>query len=497
MYGKKVVTAHEMCHIEKQAFAAGASESDFMENAGKAIAAYVETYIGNHRLEKSVTFIAGKGNNGGDAFVAGRYLLQKGFIVTAFATHPPEECSPLCKKEQEHFKAAGGKVTLFSGRETPLPAHGVLLDGLVGTGFEGKAEGVLAAAIETINHASLPTLAIDIPSGLNGNTGEVASVAVHAKVTLALGLPKLGFFIGKGWNHIGALHVLDFGLPAEFVETAAAEAYIACEQGIFSLLPPLMRNRHKYQAGYVLAIAGSAHMPGAAALATGAALRSGCGLVRLFHEGEMDTSSLLPEVIREEWEETRVILKEAKRASSALIGPGLGRDRETYKRFKSLLYELSLPTVVDADALFFLAEHPRLPLPEKCILTPHRKEMERLLGKTYATEDAFLKECHAYAEQKKITLVLKGAPTFVFHEQTPPLIVLRGDPGMATAGSGDVLTGILAALLAQGLKAQNAAILGTLLHGIAGEKAAAAKTSYSMIASDIIDALPFSFKEAT
>lgn len=492
--GEKVIAAEEMARIEKLAIEAGASEEEFMENAGKGIAEKTALFIESNLLEKTVTLLVGKGNNGGDAFSAGKQLLAKGFSVSAIHAYPLDECSPLCQKKCSEFKNAGGSVSLKG------ELKGVILDGLTGTGFRGKAEGPLAFMIEDANRSKLPILAIDIPSGLNGSTGEVGSVAIHATQTFYLGLPKLGFFIGQGWNHIGELLPIDFGLNEKYMNQAAAAASLIDGTKIASLLPPIQRNRHKYQAGYVVAVSGSSGFSGAAFLSCSAALRAGAGMVRLFHswnmEKEMGGAPL--EIVKEALEsdgDSR-ILEECQRASAILIGPGMGRTRESEKLLKRILSKLSLPSVLDADALYFLAENPGWKLPTNTILTPHRREAERLLGLSESQdEQTFHSLCQEYVEKKKVTLLLKGGPTFIFHPQTPPLISLRGDPGMATAGSGDVLTGILAALLAQKLEPHAAAILGATLHGIAGEIAAFQKTSYSLIASDLINYLPDAFLE--
>lgn len=492
--GEKVITAEEMARIEKLAYAAGASEEEFMESAGKGIAERTLSFIESNLLEKTVTLIVGKGNNGGDAFAAGKHLLAKGFSVHALHAYPLDECSTLSQKQCAQFKSAGGRVS-FKGE-----LQGVILDGLTGTGFRGKAEGPLAFMIEEANRSKLPILAIDIPSGLNGSTGEVGSVAIHATQTFYLGLPKLGFFIGQGWDHIGELLAVDFGLGEKYTKEAKPSASLIDSKKTASLLPPIRRSRHKYQAGYVVAVSGSRGFSGAAFLSCSAALRAGAGIVRLFHswnmEKEMGGAPL--EIVKEELStdgDSR-ILEECKRASTMLIGPGMGRTRESEKLLKRILPKLPLPSVLDADALYFIAENPRWKLPTQAILTPHRKEAERLLGLSDSKdEQTFHSLCQEYVDKKNVTLLLKGGPTFIFHPQTLPLISLRGDPGMATAGTGDVLTGILAALLAQKLEPHAAAILGATLHGISGEIAAFQKTSYSLIASDLIDFLPDAFLE--
>jgi NAD(P)H-hydrate epimerase len=493
--GYPIVSANEMRRLEAAAVAQGYSEEQFMERAGESVASIVARYVDLQECARMVTLLVGKGNNGGDAYVAGVHLLEKGFCVRAVHLYPLASCSPLSQKMAARFEKKGGVIDT----KVDLGREGILLDGLVGTGFRGAPDPLLSQVIQMVNQSPLPVVSIDIPSGLCGNTGEVETVAICADVTIFLGLPKWGFFVKKGWDHVGELVPADFGLPEKFVEEAHSLAHLVCEEVLPLFLPVIKRTRHKYDAGYVIAIAGSMGMPGAAILSSLAALRTGSGIVRLFHPAGMEAelSGAPYELIREGWNLTnlRSILTQAERADAFLIGPGMGRERAAKNMLKALLPKITLPCVIDADALFFLSEYPSWKLPSRCVLTPHRGEMETLLGKKQGELDAV----QAFVESKKVTLVLKGAPTCIFHPGTKPLIITRGDPGMATAGTGDVLTGMIAALLAQKLPCRQAAALGVFLHGVAGEIAAKEKGSLSMIASDLIEFLPdaFSFLESS
>jgi len=483
IFGQKIVTAQEMQRIEKKAIAAGHSAEKFMDKAAEGIASITKEFIERLHLPKKVILLTGKGSNAGDAYTAGALLCKKRFSVLAVSPFPLKECSSLCQERHHRFIKGGGKVVSLDNAD--IKGFGVILDGLVGTGFKGKATGALAKAIEWANQTDLPILALDIPSGLNGATGEVESVAIDAVGTLFLGLPKTGFFLEQGWDHIGDLAGIDFGLPEEFVNQAKEDALLLDPTSLH--LPLLRRSRHKYEAGYVLGIAGSPQMPGAAALATAGVLRSGAGIVRLFSVPGMPTDQLLAEVIHEE-ADLKKIKKESKRAAAYFVGPGLGTDPLTEKLLKQLFPRLCLPTVIDADALDFLAKNPSTKLPKHSILTPHHGEMEKLLKKKTG-----LKNCQAYVEKHKTTIVLKGAPSIIFHPGKKPLVIAHGDPGMATAGSGDALTGILAGLLAQKMTPDEAAALGVYLHARAGEIAGLNLTSYCMIASDILKYLPQAF----
>ena len=276
------------------------------------------------------------------------------------------------------------------------------------------------------------------------------------------------------------------------------------KEDVAPFLPKIKRSRHKYEAGHVVALAGSLEMPGAAILSTSAALHSGAGIVHLLHPlgMEVQLTSCIPELIKipygNDEESFQNILKTMNKASAVYVGPGLGRAAKTFELLKKLIPALDVPCAIDADALNFLAsdEGQHLSLPKQCILTPHRGEMDRLLNirekQTPITED-YLRLCVKFAKDKKVTIVLKGGPTYIITADGLIYICPRGDPGMATAGSGDVLTGLIAGSLAQKLPPKHAALLGCYIHGTAGEFAAAELTSYCMTASDILYRFPEGF----
>ncbi|MGH2638836.1 MAG: NAD(P)H-hydrate dehydratase, partial [Rhabdochlamydiaceae bacterium] len=351
----------------------------------------------------------------------------------------------------------------------------------------GRPDEPMTRVITWANSQDVPVLAIDIPSGLDGSTGAVETVAINATITCGLGLPKIGCFIGKGWDYVGTLLTCDINIPPEIVSHATSTALLLKKESL--QLPLMIRSRHKYEAGYVLGISGSIEMPGAAALSTLATLRSGAGIVRLFTQADTLSAHLAPEVIREAIDLKR-IEEEQPRADALFIGPGLGRTSEIHKFMRKLLPRLTKPTVVDGDALYHLAIIPDFSLPTDSILTPHHGEMTRLLR-----GPPTLESCQRWVEKHEVMVILKGAPTILFYPKRHPLMITAGDPGMATAGSGDVLTGIVAALLAQKMPPYQAAPLAVYLHGRAGEIAAEKYTSYGMIASDLIECLPKAFTE--
>lgn len=494
----KVVSPQQMSNLESEAYREGASEYDYMEEAGSGIALVVHDFCEKYLFDKHVILLCGKGNNGGDAYVAGIHLLQLEYHVVAYQLFPLEVCSSLCSQSHLAFLNEGGIVKeVNTAKEISFPLNGVIVDGIFGTGFHGEVNEPIASILEKANRSQLPIIAIDIPSGLNGETGETSAACIIATETAFLGLPKRGFFLCEGWNNVGKLAHVDFGLSKTVIEKVESELVMLSPEMMRPLLPPIKRNRHKYQAGSVVGLAGSPQYPGAAILSSLAALTGGAGIVRLLcPEGmQHDLVSGPYELIRVSYDpdNAKEIIEMMNSANATFIGPGLGLTPKIRKLLHDVIPHLNKPCVIDADALTILAED-NIPFPNQTVLTPHAGELKRLLPIPSTPLDMpFLQQCQDYATKQNITLVLKGAPTFIFHPNEPTMVNPRGDPGMATAGSGDVLTGLIAALLAQGLAPKHAAALGVYLHGIAGEYAAFEMTSYCMIASDIINCFPDAF----
>lgn len=485
-----------MAHIESLAYRDGASEEDFMEEAGSGVALMVHDFVENSQLDRHVILLCGKGNNAGDAYVAGIHLLHLDYEVLALQLVPIGECSALCRANHQRFLIDGGRVQEINiVEEIVFPQKGVIIDGIFGTGFHGKVQEPYASAIHLANLSRLPIIAVDIPSGLDGETGAVEGEAIVAAETTFLGLPKTGLFLRDGWNHVGKLRYVDFGLAQEYIEESDADLIMLTSDMLKPWLPAIVRNRHKYQAGYVVGLAGSPAMPGAAMLSSLAALRGCAGIVRLLFPDGMETelANSPYEIIKQAYKsgDVKTVIDTLNKASACFVGPGLGRTPEMSALLRQVLPAIQKPCVIDADALFFLAEED-VPLPEHTLLTPHIGELMRLLKmeKAPLLDRTLLETCQRYAETKRVTLILKGGPTFVFHPDEPIVVNPTGDPGMATAGSGDVLTGLLAGLLAAGTPAHHAACLGVYIHGLAGEHAARDLTSYAVTASDILYYFP-------
>lgn len=496
----KVVSSKQMAHIESLAYRDGALESDFMEEAGSGVALIVNDFIERNQLDHRVILLCGKGNNGGDAYVAGVHLLHLDYEVQAIQLAPINTCSRLCQENYHRFLVDGGRVEEPAPEEEMVfPATGVILDGIFGTGFHGEVSEPYASIIRKANQSKLPIIAVDIPSGLDGTSGEASKDTIIAAETAFLTLPKTGFFLLNGWNHVGKLRYVDFGLAQQYIDESDADLVMLTREMVSHFLPPIVRNRHKYQRGFVVGIGGSPGMPGAALMSSAAALRGGAGIVKLLYPKgmEVELSSSQVELIKVPYESTNPspMIELLNKASGVFIGPGMGLTQAAKDLLQKVLPNIQKPCVIDADALTLLAAE-EIPLPERTILTPHMGEMLRLLKIKEAKplDKEFLRMCQTYAEDKRATLILKGGPTFIFHPDETIFVNPAGDPGMATAGSGDLLTGLLAALLAQGLTTHQAACLGVFIHGLAGEYAAIEVTSYCVNASDILYYFPEGFR---
>lgn len=488
---KTILSRQESRLFEQRAINTGMPLELLVERAGKGIASFVSHFVEGNKFPKKVLILAGKGNNGADGYAAGRLLIKEGFEVAALEVLHPESDSLCAKKKQEFTKAGGLFITSIEESHEAL-----IIDAIFGTGFQSKQpmDEKAHEIIALINRVHRPVIAVDIPSGLDADTGE-APHAIVASVTLAIHAPKVGFFINDGFTHIGALQILPIGLD----EPKTPALQLLEGPDAMQLLPPISRIRHKYNACHVITIAGSHGMCGAALMASYAALKSGAGIVHLVHD-----ASLTPEISGAPWEIIRVpvsdnleaIKKLIDKASFCCIGPGLGVRPFTENVLAELHKHYEGKVLLDADALNVHAQQQALHFPKNAILTPHRGEMARLL-KIEPKEKLdfdFLKQTQKFAEDHGVHIVLKGAPTFLFSKGKPITIAAIGDPGMATAGSGDVLSGIISSFAAQGLEPYDAMQLGVFLHGVAGITAAQRETSYAMTATSIIHCLPEAFQ---
>lgn len=483
IFGESIICTSSLpvkgCHIEE-------------ERKGKIvfpIAQQIDSIISSLNKKKIALLLVGKGNNAADALAVGCHLRKKGFVVNAQLLFQKSLLSTLCKKILIQLQNQGGKVINYN----PIffTNAGGIVDGIFGSGYNNTAlSPLITKTIKAANNCKIPIFSIDIPSGLQGDTGVVESICIQARYTFYLGFPKIGFFIQDGYNYIGKLIRIDLDSEKKFVGKIQPVAKIINEKYVPSLLPVIKRNRHKYEAGYVITIGGSVGMEGAGIMSAISALKVGAGVSRLFSSS---INREMPLELLQSLREKKVIVDEGTRCNSMIIGPGLGTDSYNESLVHDILHTVKVPFIIDADGINICAKNPLTSFTKRTIFTPHHKELLRLLHKGDMPPSLLLQHCQDFVEKYDCILVSKGAPTWIFCKDLPALVIMRGDPGMATAGAGDILAGIIGGFVAQGLSRYKAAVLGVYLHGVAGEIAASQKTSYCVIASDIIAALPEAF----
>jgi len=505
-----VVTAEQMREMDRLTIQKYRVPSlALMERAGEGVArAIIERFA--RAAKKGVLVVAGKGNNGGDGFVVARLLKKKRMPCEVVLLARREELSADAAHNLRAFLKLKGKVVeVGAGGSVPLgqriAANGLLVDAILGTGVKSEVGGLYAEAITLMNSSGLPIVAVDLPSGLDTDRGTPLGVSIQAEMTVALGYPKLGEVIYPGLNYVGELAVADIGIDGRAVAEVAPKTALLDREMIQWLAPRRDPDTHKGSYGHLLVMAGSRGKTGAAILACRAAMRLGAGLVTLAAARSLNDifAGALVEVMTEplddnEAEEFNSLSDEAwrrllERKNAFLFGPGIGVNDTTRSALRWLLRNLSLPWVIDADGITNLAleidrlKNARTPP----ILTPHPGEMARLLGQESAAVNRDrVGTARAFAVEHRCHVVLKGARTVIATAEGEVFINPTGNPGMASGGMGDVLAGMVAALLGQGLSAQDAMKLGVYLHGFVGDQAAAAKGPIGLIASDIIKGLP-------
>lgn len=458
-----------------------------MERAGQAVFAAARIFAPEARCW---LVACGAGNNGGDGYVIARLAAEAGMDVEVLALKDPDGLSGDAAIAAGAWQSAGGAMRAWSADLEPA-APDLVVDALLGTGLDREVGGDYAAAIRWINRLSCPRIAVDIPSGLNADTGRVMGVAVQAQLTVSLIGLKRGLFTADGPDCAGRVSFAGLEVPIQVYDAVENSGELIHEQIIKDRLKPRRRNAHKGDFGHVLIIGGIAGMSGAPRLAGAAALRSGAGLVSIatdpLHAHHMNTG--LPELMAHACDSAQALEPLLERASVLAVGPGLGMRRWSRELLEACL-ESSLPAVLDADALNLLARQQAAQPAGGWILTPHPAEAARLLGtETQAVQSDRVGCALQIAERYGSVVVLKGCGTVVANPQGLYAICPLGNPGMATAGSGDVLTGVIAGLLAQGLDPWTAARTGVATHAVAGDHAAARLGERSLLAGDITDQL--------
>ena len=478
------------------------SSIDLMERAAKALTqAISQLYV----LSTPVVVFAGPGNNGGDALAVARLLAEKNYQVSVYLFNISGKLSPDCtinKQRLQDTKRIKQFVEVVDEFDPPrLEANMVVIDGLFGSGLNKPLAGGFASLVKYINASPAQVVAIDLPSGLmaEDNTYNVRANIIRATHTLTLQQQKLSFLFVENQQFIGQLHILDIRLSQEGISKLEAQYTILEEGDIRSRL--LSRNAfvHKGQMGNALLIAGSYGMAGAAILSAKACLRSGVGKVTInaSRRNIPILQTAIPEAIVQTGNEETIFAEavDTEDFNALGIGPGLGQSEQTAIALIAQLRRTQCPMVLDADAINILANHRAWlqQLPPGIIMTPHPKEFDRMEGHSADSYERLTKAINL-AGRIKGYIILKGHYTAICMPDGHVFYNSTGNAGMATAGSGDVLTGIITALLARGYKSPDACLVGTYLHGLAGDLAANELDEESLMASDIINYLPRAFK---
>ncbi len=476
-----------------------------MEVAGRAVADAVEPFARALGAEASVLCLAGPGHNGADALVAARVLHGFGFPVDAVLVGPREAPSPEFAAQRALAEALGVSVSIVDGESAPaevrarLTHHPLVVDGLFGVGLDRPLDGWWRHVVEALEAAPATVIAVDLPSGVDADTGQPLGAAARADVTVCLQFAKRGLLLQPGRSRAGELRVVDIGIPgSRLPDVVGSTAGWLRDDTLVAALPPRDPNAHKGRFGHLLVVAGTPERPGSALLCARAALRSGAGLVTVAAE-ERTLDRLAPALVEVMgWSFGPSLTAAGLTAAlagrtAAAIGPSLPPDGSTRHALEEALSRCPVPVVLDAGALGALVGSDLgwiRARPAATLLTPHPGEAGRLLGlDAAAVQSDRVAAATALSERSGAVVVLKGATTVVAEPDGTIALSTRGNPGLATAGTGDVLTGILGALLGQGVEPGLAARAGVELHGLAGDRAAASLGMRAMTASDVVSHL--------
>ena len=506
----RLLTAAEMRAVDTRVIQdIGIPGMILMENAGRQVAEVAATFLEGVQGRK-VSIIAGKGNNGGDGLVAARYLDNLGYKVRVFLLARATELTgdvlanyQICKQLDIDIQEVDEKY--LSKLRFCLSLTDLIIDALLGTGLKGPPQGLIAQTIELINDVEKAVLAVDVPSGLDASNGAVPGVCIQADATVTLAAPKVGLFTYPGAEHVGQVYVANIGIPPQILESAGSGALLKASS-VKELLPVRPSDGHKGTFGHVLILAGSVGMTGAATLTARAALRSGAGLVSLGVPTSLNdilevklTEAMtipLPETADRglSIEALPVIHDHLGRMDALVMGPGLASNPSTGQLVEALLQEVSCPVVLDADGLNLAAKLGVLErrTNDSCplVITPHPGEMARLLRCSIGEIQTDRVAAALTAAQRFCcTAVLKGAGTVVAAPNGHFWVNTTGNVGMATGGTGDVLSGILGALLAMGVPPIAAAGMAVYAHGLAGDLALKWRGEISLVAGDLTESL--------
>ncbi len=487
-----------------------------MENAGRGVAEIILRELSACRKGCSrVSIIVGKGNNGGDGFVAARHLRNRGVDATVFSFSPVEYIKGDAGVNAASWKKMDGKTLFIStaaslkGAESALRHSSIIVDGIFGTGLSSPVKGLYAKVIELINGLNKKVIAIDIPSGIDATTGAALGTPVRADITATMAMPKIGLYTYPGREYSGRVEIVDIGAPRALIDDSAIRWNLTTGHDVKNILRPRRADTHKGTYGHVLVLAGSPGKTGAALMSAMGAMRIGAGLVTiglpqgLLSSMESKTTEVmtlgLPQTPQmtlgiSSYDDVRRFMADK---SALVIGPGIGVSDDVAGLVRKIIKEADYPIVIDADGLNNIAGHVEAlkDTRARIVLTPHPGEMARLTGMSSSqVQSDRVNVAGALARKTNATVVLKGAGTVIASPDGVIHINPTGNPGLATAGTGDVLSGMIGGLLAQGCEAQPAAVAAVYIHGAAGDEVRDENGGTGMIATDLLPFIPKTMK---
>lgn len=511
-----VVTAQEMAQIDQFTIKKiGIPGIVLMENAARGACQFFLEVLPD-LLKRSIGVVAGPGNNGGDGFAIARILHGKGANVRVFCVKPSQYFSQDALLNYEILLRLGVPV-YFLDEETEdgwdlLSKSTAVIDALLGTGITREVTGIFKKAIDYINAMKVPILSVDIPSGIDGSTGKIMGTAVNAYATATFGLPKIGHVCWPGIYHTGKLRIIDIGIPPSVIEQHHITRYLLTKEFMIRSIDPRPAVAHKGQAGHVAILAGSPGKTGAAAMAAASAVRGGAGLVTLMTPRSLNP--ILEVKITEpmtlplpETEDQSVSMEAFDRIMNFIsnkqclaVGPGASLNSETQELMRQLIVKSPCPVVVDADALTSLVGHCHIlqEATSSVVITPHPGEMARLLEtSTQDVQSNRIGVAESFARQFGVVVVLKGHGTVIADPSGRVAINTTGNPAMASGGMGDVLTGLISALIGQGLDPFEASCVGVFVHGLAADRVVQKRGwgSRGLAATDLLEEIPAVLKE--
>ncbi len=511
----KVATCNQMKEIDRTAIEIGIQGIVLMENAAMKVVEEINRTLIDIQ-EKSILIFCGKGNNGGDGFAIARHLFNMGANVLVILIGDRSKVHGDANINLTIIEKLGLKIVHIKNNSplaeiaASLYLCDLIVDAIYGTGIKGTINGIAKDIIELINHSGKQVISVDVPSGINGDYGYNSDICIKADKTITFALPKIGLLEYPAVNYVGELKVVDISIPHSIIQAQNININTIDEKYIKKILPIRVNDSNKGDYGKVFIIAGSTGLTGAAVLAASAALRSGSGLITVGIPKSLSAimEVKLTEVMSVPLEDEKKgvlslkcvsqIIEKLNKIDVLVFGPGLSYNAVILAILTDILKQSDVPIIIDADGINALAQNINVLEEKKCpvIITPHPGEMSRLTGLSIQKiQTNRIKVAQDFARQWKVTVVLKGTRTIVAFPNGDVFINCTGNAGMATGGMGDVLSGIIASLIGQGMNPEDAAVAGVYLHGMAGDVCSENIGQHGLIPTDVIQMLPIVFRQ--